>query len=228
MTSDRADILARVRGAIGRTENSGPPAAPEYANARLIPERAQGTPADLVVRFVDMATEAGVTVNRIRSTADIGASVAGWLRDNGLPTDIVVAPDPALDAAGWGAATALSVRRGAATGDDKVTVNSSVAGIAETGTVMVAATPQTPYTLNFLPDTHIVVVRAEDIVGSYEDAWAKLRPGNEAGGALPRTVTLITGPSRSSDIERIVTVGVHGPLRLHILLVGQADGEEKI
>jgi len=39
-------------------------------------------------------------------------------------------------------------------------------------------------------------------------------------------VTLITGPSRSSDIERIVTVGVHGPLRLHILLVGQANGEE--
>ena len=224
--SDRADILARVRGAIGRSENSGPPPAPEYTNASLIPRRAKGTPAELVARFIDMATEAGVSVDRIRSTADMAVRVDAWLQDNDLPREIVVAPEPSLDAAGW-ETSSLSVQRGAATGDDKVTVTAAIAGIAETGTLMVAATPETPYTLNFLPDSHIVVVNADDIVGGYEDAWAKLRPGNETGGDLPRTVTLITGPSRSSDIERIVTVGVHGPLRLHVLLIGQADGEEK-
>ena len=226
--SDRADILASVRGAIGRSESSGPPSAPEYDNASLIPQRAKGTPAELVARFVDMAIEAGVTVDRIASTTDIAARVDTWLQDNGLPRDIVVAPDHSLDAAGWETSPGLSVRRGAAGDDDKVTVTTTVAGIAETGTLMVAATPETPYTLNFLPDTHMVVVNADDIVGGYEDAWAKLRPGNETGGALPRTVTLITGPSRSSDIERIVTVGVHGPLRLHVLLIGQTDDEEKI
>jgi L-lactate dehydrogenase complex protein LldG len=224
--SDRSDILARVRGATGRTENSGPPPAPAYANRPLIPERTRGTPADLAARFIDMATEAGATVDRVGSLAETGIAVARWLRNNDLPDDIVVAPDTSLDAAGWNEAAGLSVRRGAASDGDKVTVNSSVAGIAETGTVMVAGTPGTPYTLNFLPDTHIVVVHADDIVGGYEDAWAKLRPGLETGRDLPRTVTLITGPSRSSDIERIVTVGVHGPLRLHILLVGQANGEE--
>ena len=75
-------------------------------------------------------------------------------------------------------------------------------------------------------DSHIAVVDAKSIVGGYEDAWARVRKNGEKGGALPRTVTLITGPSRSSDIERIVTIGVHGPRRLPIVLVGKADGEE--
>ena len=61
--TDRAEILARVRGAIGRSANSGLPPAPEYANTRLIPGRAQGTIATLVGRFIDMASEAGATVD---------------------------------------------------------------------------------------------------------------------------------------------------------------------
>ena len=122
--------------------------------------------------------------------------------------------------------TALVLRRGRAEAGDAVSITPAASGIAETGTLMVRSGPATPYTLNFLPDTHIAVLAAADIVGSYEDAWARMRPAGETGASLPRTVTLITGPSRSSDIERTVTIGVHGPLRLHIVLVGRADGEE--
>ena len=82
---------------------------------------------------------------------------------------------------------------------------------------MVASGPTTPYTLNFLPDNHVAVLKTIDVVGAYEDAWRRI------GRPLPRTVTLITGPSRSSDIERTVTIGVHGPLRLHIILTDAAD-----
>jgi len=223
--STREEILGRVRAAIGRRASSPPPPAPEYANAALIPARARGTPAELVSRFIDMAREAEATIDHVKTTAEIGMAVARWLADNDLSANIVAAPDRALDGAGWDDA-GLTVRRGAATGDDMVSVTPTLAGIAETGTLMVAATPDTPYTLNFLPDTHIAVLDAGTIVGGYEDAWARLRRNGEKSGDLPRTVTLITGPSRSSDIERIVTIGVHGPRRLHIILVGRADGEE--
>jgi L-lactate dehydrogenase complex protein LldG len=222
----RDDILGRIRAATGRTERSGAPPPPEYANTALIPARAKGTPAELTARFIDMATEAAVTIDRVDAPGDVGAAIAAWLTAEGLGNNLVAAPDPALDACDLTAGNGLSVRRGAATGDDMVSVTPTVAGIAETGSLLVTAGPGTPYTLNFLPETHIAILHADRIVGGYEDAWAMVRQNNEAGAALPRTVTLITGPSRSSDIERTVTIGVHGPKRLHIVLVGRADGED--
>lgn len=222
----RDDILGRIRAATGRTADSGAPPPPAYADTSLIPARATGTPAELTARFIGMATEAAVTIDRVAGAGDVGGAIAAWLTAEGLGNDLVAAPSPALDAYGLTAGNGLAVRRGVATGGDMVSVTPTVAGIAETGSLLVTAGPGTPYTLNFLPETHIAVLHADRIVGGYEDAWAMVRQNNEAGAALPRTVTLITGPSRSSDIERTVTIGVHGPKRLHIVLVGKADGED--
>ena len=76
-----------------------------------------------------------------------------------------------------------------------------------------------PTTLNFLPETHIVVLRAEGVAGDYETVWAKLR-ARYGKGALPRTVNWVTGPSRSGDIEQTILLGAHGPRRLHVVVVG--------
>lgn len=228
--SAREEILGRIRKAIDRPEGAGPPPAPEYANQSLIPARAQGTSEELTERFIAMATEVEVSVDRVRDSRDVGKAVAAWLIAGGLPTSAVISPDPAMDTYGWDKAPELQIRRGATRGDDLVSITPTIAGIAETGSIMVTAGPGTPYTLNFLPETHIAIVHADRIVGGYEDAWARVRPNGEIGVALPRTVTMITGPSRSSDIERTVTVGVHGPKRLHIVLIDQAgtgtDGED--
>ena len=98
-----------------------------------------------------------------------------------------------------------------------------LAAIAETGTLMLVSGADTPTTLNFLPDTHIVVLRAGQVVAGYEDAWDLVR-GRGAGGdppAWPRTVNLITGPSRTGDIEQRIQLGAHGPRRLHVVLVDE-------
>jgi L-lactate dehydrogenase complex protein LldG len=63
------------------------------------------------------------------------------------------------------------------------------------------------------------VLRAADVVGPYEEAWARLR---RAGG-MPRTVNFVTGPSRTGDIEQTIYLGAHGPRRLHVLLVDRDD-----
>jgi len=81
---------------------------------------------------------------------------------------------------------------------------------------MLLSGAQTPTTLNFLPDAHIVVLPAERIVGPYEEAWQRLRKQQVA---MPRTVNLITGPSRSADIEQTLQLGAHGPMQLHIIVL---------
>jgi L-lactate dehydrogenase complex protein LldG len=109
----------------------------------------------------------------------------------------------------------LSVRAGRAEGSEQVSLTHAFAGIAETGTLLLRSGPDAPTTLNFLPDTNIVLIEAGRIVGAYEEAWALLRQA----GPIPRTVNFITGPSRSADIEQTLQLGAHGPRRLHILLI---------
>lgn len=63
------------------------------------------------------------------------------------------------------------------------------------------------------------MVEAGDIAGDYETVWSRLRA--DAGkGRMPRTVNMITGPSRSGDIEQTILLGAHGPKQLHIIVVG--------
>ena len=97
---------------------------------------------------------------------------------------------------------------------DYISMTKAFAGIAETGTLMLLSGPHSQTAMNFLPDVHIVVLSAPHIVGPYEDAWSRIR----AGGTLPRTVNLITGPSRSADIEQTLQLGAHGPVQLHIVI----------
>jgi L-lactate dehydrogenase complex protein LldG len=86
---------------------------------------------------------------------------------------------------------------------------------------------ESPSTLNFLPESHIVVLRAGAVVGALEEAWERLRKRARRGAkfAMPRTVNLITGPSRSGDIGLKLHLGAHGPRRLHIVLVDEAAGD---
>ena len=97
-----------------------------------------------------------------------------------------------------------------------VSVQHGFAAIAETGTLMLPSAAERPTTLNVLTDTEIVVLRESRVVGAYEEAWDLLR--TEIGG-MPRNVMLVTGPSRSADIEQALELGAHGPRRLHVVLV---------
>jgi L-lactate dehydrogenase complex protein LldG len=98
----------------------------------------------------------------------------------------------------------------------------AVAAVAETGTLVLTSGPANPVTLNFLPETHIVVLAAEDIVGPYEAAFDRVRAA-WGQGIMPRTVNLVSGPSRTADVGGRLVTGAHGPRRLCVIIVDRAD-----
>ncbi len=175
-----------------------------------------------------MAEEVQASVARVGSLTAVPEAVVGYLAAENLPAELLVAPDPRLDRIPWETRPLLLIRRDRAEGEDKVSFTPCHAAIAETGTLMLISGPQTPTTLNFLPDTHIVLVHENEVVASYEDAWDRLRADPKAE-VLPRVINFITGPSRTADIEQHIELGAHGPRRLHIVLVdnGQATRSEQ-
>jgi L-lactate dehydrogenase complex protein LldG len=113
----------------------------------------------------------------------------------------------------------MEVLRGPSDGHDLAAVSHAFTAVAETGTLVLTSGPDNPTTLNFLPDVHIVVVDAADVAADFETVMERLRE-RYGTGIMPRTVNMITGPSRSADIEQTLLLGAHGPRKLHVIVVG--------
>ena len=221
-TIARAQILNDIRRSLRRGEISGeqrqavearlarPPLGPAVARARLAqPEK--------VALFCQWAETNNATVARV-AAPEVAAEVVSFLARNNLPARAAMAPSPLLAGYDWEGQKMLSLRQGRGEASDQVSITGAFAGIAETGTLVMASGPDHPVTLNLLPDTHIVVIRESDIVGGYEEVWTRLRE-RYGKDRMPRTVNTITGPSRTGDIEQAMELGAHGPRRMHIVVV---------
>jgi L-lactate dehydrogenase complex protein LldG len=182
----------------------------------LVPARSRLPHAEQVALFIANVEKEFGSVVRVPDLAAVPEAVAAYLAGQNLPTDLVMAPHPELRSIPWATRPLLRLREGRAEATDMVSLQHAFAGIAETGTLMLPSAPQLPTTLNLLADTEIVLLRASRLVGAYEEAWDLLR--SELGD-MPRNVMLVTGPSRSADIEQTLELGAHGPRRLHVVLV---------
>jgi L-lactate dehydrogenase complex protein LldG len=199
----RAEILGRIAAATAGAEP--PPAPPALAAAH------PGGAEELAERVDDYTA----TVTRVEDEAGVASAVAAILERQGAtrvaipaglprawrPAGVELVEDaPPLDAA------ALAELDGALSG--------AALAIARTGTIVLTGGPeQGRRALSLLPDLHVCVVRAATIVADVEDAIAALGGDNS-------TVTFISGPSSTSDIELERVEGVHGPRRLEVVLVG--------
>jgi L-lactate dehydrogenase complex protein LldG len=222
--SGRDAVLGKIRRALKPTSSDAERRRAVAARlaahrANLVPARGRLEAAARVDLFCAMAEKVAAGVRRLARAEDVPGAVAGYLREHNLPAEIRMGADRALEALPWERAPSLTRRQGASDGSDAVSLSRAFAGVAESGTLVLLSGPDNPTTLNFLPDTHIVVVEAADIAGDYEAVWRRLRElcGD---GSMPRTVNLVTGPSRSADIEQTLILGAHGPRALLILVVG--------
>jgi L-lactate dehydrogenase complex protein LldG len=221
--------MGGLRRALKRGAETADAAARQAVDRRLdegprgpVPARAQIPPAAQVALFEAMAVEQAATVARIASLDQVPAALADYLKATNLAPKVRLVPSPELEDLPWDGQPMIEIETGRAQGRDQVSLTGVVAGIAETGTLLLVSGPEAPTTLNFLPDNHVVVLKASQVVGAYEDGWDRLR---EIYGrnSLPRAVNFITGPSRTADIEQTIQLGAHGPRRLHILLVEDTE-----
>ena len=225
--SRRAQMLDRIR--TGVSDGGTVPARRSAVDLRLgsqaphlIPERAQRDAAGLRALFAEHLKGQSATVLDVADAAAIPAAIAGYLRGQNLPMRLRMGEDERLGRLPWTKEPALTIARGHAHADDEVGLSHAVAGVAETGTLVMASGAANPVTLNYVPETHIVVIGARDIVGPYEEAFARSR-ALLGRGTMPRTLNFISGPSRSADIGGRPVLGAHGPRRLCVIVVGR-DG----
>ena len=212
----RHQILSRIRKGLGRQQLSAEQqqtlqhrlAQPQR---NLLPERAKTSGEEALTMFMDMATEAVAEIIHIDSCADIPAQIKALKGDDERP--LLIANEDQFKQLDWQAEGIQAVTRVAQKGD-LISLTSCLAGVAETGTLVLKSGPDSPTTLNLLPDIHCVLLYKDQIIGGYEDAWDLVRQEK-----LPRTVNFITGPSRSADIEQKLQMGAHGPKRLVIFLL---------
>ena len=214
-----------VLGSIRRNLRRGPLPADQQAMLagrlarpprHLIPARSQLPRPEQVDLFVRNVEKEFGTVARVPDADAVPDAVADYLAAQNLPSDVAMSPHPELQAIPWSTRPLLQIREGRAEATDLVSIQHAFAAVAETGTLMFPSAADRPTTINLLPDTAVVVLRASKIVGPYEDAWDALR---REFGAMPRNVMLVTGPSRSADIEQTLELGAHGPRRLHVVLI---------
>ena len=207
----REEVLARLRSA----RDAGAPPTPVVVSRdfRTTGRFGPGS-AEAVARLDETLTDYKATVTRVATEDEVPGAIAAFLSE----ARTVVVP-PGLPGAWLGAFggdvraddPALSVPELDET--DAVVTGAAVA-IADTGTFVlsVAAPDQGRRAITLVPDHHVCVIHAADVVASVPEAIGRLDPSSP--------LTFVSGPSATSDIELDRVEGVHGPRRLDVVLVG--------
>jgi len=217
--SARDKVLSNIAEALGRSPSEAQLGVREMP--RDVANRLQGgkrhtlpyVADDLVATLITSMESVLMTVARLPTIEQCVEEVVAYLGSEGVDVsqagDVTVAP--ALDRVQW----PEHYGQGPASGVEKVSITPCIAAVAETGSVVTVSDGQTPATLNFLPETHIIVVRESQLVKHVDDVFPLLRSMD----VMPRAVNFITGPSRTADIEQTLEIGAHGPRRMHVLLI---------
>ncbi len=224
--SDRASFLAEVRRALVAGESG------ETRSALASASPAEGLPASeaLADQFVREARAADAEVTRAASLSDARVAVRKLLLRLGAKR-IVQGDTDGLRALGVGG-DGLEVRTirldessqadlRALTAAAEVGLTEADYAVAESGTLALLHRPGQGRALSLLPPVHVAIVRAADLVPDLDALFRRLAsdPRHPASA-----LTFITGPSRTGDIEFVLTKGVHGPGEVHIVLVEEDTG----
>ncbi len=227
MTDARTNILARLRG-----HQAASLPLPEVPTRRFDWDQ-----AERVARFRQMIEAVRAEVHEVG--ADWPARLAALLREKGA-ANLRYGPDGPLAAeltAGWPGdgppvliphVQTIEDCRDDLFGATDAGFTSCRAAIAETGSLVLWPTPAEPRLLSLVPPIHCVLLRREQIVSTLhelmlEEDWSGEQADSEAHGSgasgMPTNALLISGPSKSADIEQTLAYGVHGPAQLLVLLI---------
>ena len=231
---DEGRVLAEVRRALGRSATVRPEPLEPFVETSA--EGGAGEAGEeLIARFTFEASAVGAHVHRANSVEELAGAVARVCADADVK-------EVALSGAEIFAESDLNARLAAhglssfAASDfdtdehDEFVARLEGCGagltavdyaIAETGTVALGSDEEGALLVSLLPTIHVAVLRASQIVGSLGAAIGKLKAERMARDEPCRSATFITGPSRTSDVELVLSIGVHGPKELHLIILGE-------
>ena len=204
MRNDRAKVLENLR----RREAVFPEGAPEESartgadgetfSQRFFPDEGGG---DLIARFIRMAEGNACTTARVSGMADVPRAAADWLRGRGAALRLVCAGDLAgLDWRGAGVAAECRAPRD----EDETGATRMIAAAADTGAMLQVSDAGHSLTASLLPPLHLAVLRAEDVLADMDSVWARMLGAHP--DLPPRAACLISGPSRTADIEQTLVL----------------------
>lgn len=209
----REAILSRVRDALGHKPGQTIPPPPQWQ-----PKLGELDVAGRTSLFLEKFAALNGKGYHAETPQEANRIVAEILA--GRPA--VAAPTPFLESSGlnqisgvrWGTGDAQEWRRACATVD--VGITSASYALADTGSLVMIAGPGEPRLSSLLPPIHIAVIPAGSILSGLDDLFQQVPKPAE----LSSSMVLVTGPSRTADIEQILVRGVHGPGEIHVVIVG--------
>ena len=203
MSSARENILQKIRATRGDAQSNP---LPELIRPAIN--------SDHVAQFREKLELGGGSLNQVKDYSAAASLITRFLIEKKLPMRLRLAP--ALKQMQWDEEQ-VEISYGKSDGDDLVSVTPAFCAIAETGSVILLSGPDSPTSLNFLPDYHFVIVETSQLVAHIEDGWTQLRQQNN----IPRTINMITGPSKTADVEQTLQIGAHGPRQLRVIFIDQ-------
>ncbi|MFN8187101.1 MAG: LUD domain-containing protein [Gaiellales bacterium] len=102
---------------------------------------------------------------------------------------------------------------------ESATVSTALYALADPGSVVIAASSEEPRSRSLLPDVHLTIVSEDRVLADLAELF------DAVAGQLPSSLAIVSGPSRSADIEQVLALGVHGPGEEHVVIVPAGDEE---
>lgn len=230
---DRERFLNRIAKRLGRPRVSAPPRRDVIGVPQFYRDNpfGNGTETDFVARFERELTALSGHVDIAHSQADVRhrlqrfidetspsrvvtwhrAAFSGWDLDWLWERENVHAYDVGQDPEQYREYVQLA----------DIGITTVDYAIANTGTLILCTSATRPRSVSLLPAVHVALVREEQIVPRMGDIFATLIDGKRSI-SIPSSIQFITGPSRSSDIENDLSIGVHGPVAVRVIVLKQA------
>lgn len=210
MSDARKQILARLGSSTGRPAHHEEPVLPAFVTTAQSRTQLLKTKLEAVHTRVDV----------VSSEAQISTAIAQFLASIGSPPEVgvIAGNDFPAEAADSG----LNYYRCDDPSACHTLLSCAAYGIAETGSVVQLSGPHSPTLANFLPDNCIFILKEAHIFAYLEDALLHIQ---QSKAGMPRALNLISGPSKTADIEQTLVYGAHGPIQLQVIIVENARGE---
>jgi L-lactate dehydrogenase complex protein LldG len=215
----RERMLSRIRVALGHSAN-----APRPDNLKPFFAKHPADNASLVDEFCEEVKRAGGVVSHVRSGAEVGQYITSLLTD--VNASVAVSDGRLIQDLGLGdLLESLGTR--VLTADDSnrralfecaIGVTTADYALADTGTLVLVSGAEKHRLISLLPPVHVCLLSPQNIFASLTQLLAHVRREQYSSTTPPQVLTCITGPSRTADIEQQITMGVHGPQSLHVLM----------